>query len=53
MNYKSNLGCQLYMRYKRKDLKWYKKLLNYITGHKDRNWHWVPVDNGLERIEYE
>lgn len=40
----NNSTCQLFMRYKRKELKWYKKLWNYITGHKDRNWQWVPVN---------
>ena len=39
----NNSTCQLFMRYKRKNLKWYKKIWNYITGHKDRNWQWVPV----------
>ena len=33
----------LFMRCKRKDLKWYQRLWNYVTGHKDRNWHWVAV----------
>ncbi len=39
----NNSTSALFMRYKRKDLKWYQKLWNYVTGHKDRNWHWVAV----------
>ena len=35
---------QLFMRCERKKLKWYKKLWNYITGHEDKNWQWVPVN---------
>lgn len=45
MNYSSRSESQLFMRYKRKDLKWYKKFWNYITGHKDRNWEWLPVND--------
>ena len=39
-----NRISSVYMRYKRKDLKMYQRLWNYITGHKDRNWYWVFVD---------
>lgn len=44
-------GNCLYMKYKRIDLKWYQKFWNIITGHKDRNWKWVPVERA-ERINY-
>ena len=36
-------ASSLYMKYKRTDLKWYQKLWNILTGHKDRNWKWVEV----------
>ena len=39
----NNISSCLYMRTKRKDLKWYKKLWNFLTGHKDRNWEWIPL----------
>ena len=45
MNYSNRNTFQLYMRYKKKDLKWYKKLWNIITGHKDRNWEWLPINS--------
>lgn len=51
MNIGNNISFQLYMRYKRTDLKWYQKFWNYITGHKDRNWKWVPVNKGVEDYE--
>ncbi len=41
----------IYMKYKRKDLKWYKKLWNFVTGHKDRNWHWQPI-SGYSGVNY-
>ena len=44
MNTGNRLSSALYMRCKRKDLKWYQKFWNYLTGHKDRNWCWVSVD---------
>lgn len=40
MNIGNNMSSALYIRTKRKKLKWYKRILNYITGHKDRNWEW-------------
>jgi hypothetical protein len=44
MNIGNGNGFAVFMRYKRKDLKWYQKLWNFITGHKDRNWCWIPVN---------
>ena len=44
----NNSTSVLYIKCKRNDLKWYQKLWNYITGHKDRNWSWIPVGNSIE-----
>ena len=46
----NNSVSQVYMRYKKKDLKWYQRFWNCITGHKDKNWIWLPVGNGLTAI---
>lgn len=39
-------GFALYMRVKRKDLKWYQKLWNIVSGNKERNWKWQLVNEG-------
>jgi len=39
----SNNMIQAFIRYKRTDLKWYQKFWNIISGHKDRNFNWIPV----------
>lgn len=39
----------LYMRIKT-NLKWYQKLFNILTGHKDRNYDWVLIGNGKEIV---
>ncbi len=41
----------LYIRTKRKNLKWYKKFWNYITGHKEKNWEWALVGPTSEVIK--
>lgn len=51
-SFSSSTSC-VYMRYKKKDLKWYKKFWNYITGHKDKNWVWLPVGNGWTAVSKE
>ena len=43
MNIGNNTSTGYYIRYKRTDLKWYQKLRNILTGHKDRNWNWVEI----------
>lgn len=41
-----NSGFALFMRVKRKGLKWYQKLWNIVSGNKERNWEWIPVKEG-------
>jgi len=48
MNTNNKNTFALFMKYKRKDLKWYQKLWNWLTGHKDRNWYWIPVGGANE-----
>lgn len=38
--------CMLFMRVKRKDLKWYQKIWNVLIGRKEQNYKWIPVNNG-------
>lgn len=43
----------LYMRCKKKDLKWYKKFLNIITFNKDKNYEWKLVEKAMKGVKYD
>ena len=43
MNYKLREDIALYMKVKRTNLKWYKRLWNVIRGKKDQNYTWHLV----------